>query len=106
VVGDHRNFISALIVPNYEALAAYARANRIPFENPAELARKPEIYDLAMKEIEARTQEFASFEKIRKIAFLEREFTIGGGELTPTLKVRRSVVEKKYEAAIDHLYAE
>jgi long-chain acyl-CoA synthetase len=106
VVGDHRNFISALIVPNYEALAAYARANRILFENPVDLTRKPEIYDLAMKEIESRTQEFAPFEKIRKIEFLEREFTIGGGELTPTLKIRRSAVEKKYEAAIDHLYAE
>jgi long-chain acyl-CoA synthetase len=106
VVGDHRNFVSALIVPNYEALAAYARINRIPFENPVDLTRKPEIYDLAMKEIEARTQELASFEKIRKIGFLEKEFTIGGGELTPTLKVRRSAVEKKYEAAIDCLYAE
>jgi len=105
VVGDNRNFISALIVPNYEALAAYARANRIPFENPVDLTRKPEIYDLAMKEIEARTQELAPFEKIRKIGFLEKEFTIDGGELTPTLKVRRSAVEKKYEAAIDQLYA-
>ena len=54
----------------------------------------------------SRTQEFAPFEKIRKIGFLEKEFTIDGGELTPTLKVRRSAVEKKYEAAIEHLYAE
>jgi long-chain acyl-CoA synthetase len=106
VVGDHRNFVSAVIVPNYEALAAYARANRITFESPMDLTRKPEIYDLAMKEIEARTQDLAPFEKIRKIAFLEKEFTIDGGELTPTLKIRRSAVEKKYEAAINRLYAE
>jgi long-chain acyl-CoA synthetase len=105
VVGDQRNFISALIVPNYEALVAYARASHIPFEKSAELVQKPEIYNLAMKEIEARTQDLAPFEKIRKIAFLDGEFTIDGGELTPTLKIRRSAVERKYQAVIDQLYA-
>jgi long-chain acyl-CoA synthetase len=105
VIGDHRQFISALIVPNYEALAGYARAHRIPFEDPSELLQSPQIYDLAMNQIEQRTQDLAPFEKIKKIAFLEREFTIDGGELTPTLKVRRSTIEQMYRSAIDHLYA-
>lgn len=105
VIGDHRNFVSALIVPNYEALTAYARSHHIAFQCPAELTQLPEIYDLAMKEIDARTQDLAPFEKIRKIGFLDQEFTIDGGELTPTLKVRRSTIEKKYEAAISQLYA-
>jgi long-chain acyl-CoA synthetase len=105
VVGDHRNFISALIVPNYQALADYARAHHIAFESPLELTRKPEIYDLAMKEIQDRTQDLAPFERIKKIAFLNGEFSIDGGELTPTLKVRRSAIEKKYEAAINQIYA-
>jgi long-chain acyl-CoA synthetase len=105
VVGDHRNFISALIVPNYLALAEYARAHHIAFESPLELTRKPEVYDLAMKEIEERTQDLAPFERIKKIAFLDGEFSIDGGELTPTLKVRRSAIEKKYEAAINQIYA-
>jgi long-chain acyl-CoA synthetase len=105
VVGHQRNFLSALIVPNYDALAAYAKEHSIPFESPAELIHKPEIYELAMNEISRRTLDFADFEKIRKIAFLEIEFSVGGGELTPTLKVRRSTIEQKYKSAIEQLYA-
>ncbi|HYR83431.1 MAG TPA: long-chain fatty acid--CoA ligase [Terriglobia bacterium] len=105
VIGDRRKFVSALIVPNLGALAAYARAHGIVFERPAELIHKPEIYDLAMNEIEKRTQDFSWFEKVRKVAFLEKEFTIDGGELTPTLKIRRSFIEKKYQLNIDELYA-
>jgi long-chain acyl-CoA synthetase len=58
-----------------------------------------------MNEIEQRTQDLAPFEKIRKIAFLEQEFSIDSGDLTPTMKVRRSVIEKKYESTINQLYA-
>jgi long-chain acyl-CoA synthetase len=105
VVGDHRNFVSALIVPNYDALAAYARAHNIEFTDPQELLQNTEIYEMAMTEIDRQTEDLSPFEKVRKIAFLEREFTIDGGELTPTLKVRRSAIEKKFESAIDRLYA-
>ncbi len=105
LVGDRRKFVSALITPNYEALAAYAEKAGIRFEKPAELLRKPEIYQLAMNEIDRHTQDLSDFEKIRKIAFLEKAFSIDEGELTPTLKVRRFTIEKKYRAAIDQLYA-
>jgi long-chain acyl-CoA synthetase len=105
LVGDGRNFISALLVPDYDALAEYARAHGIQFDKPAELIHKREIHDLAMREIERHTADLASFEKIGKVAFLEKDFTIDGGELTPTLKVRRSAVEKKFSAQIDLLYA-
>jgi long-chain acyl-CoA synthetase len=105
LIGDRRNFISALITPNYDALAAFARQNGIPFENPSELVDKPEIYELAMREIEQQTQDLSDFEKVRKIAFLDRQFSIDAGELTPTLKVRRFTIEKKYRTAIDELYA-
>ncbi len=105
VVGDHRHFISALIVPNYDALATYARANDLPFGHPSELIYRHDIYELVMKEIEQRTQDLAPFEKVKKIAFLEHEFAIDSGELTPTMKVRRSTIEKKYQSIINHLYA-
>jgi long-chain acyl-CoA synthetase len=105
VVGHRQRFIAALIVPDYEALAGYARAHRIPFGSPAELLHAREIYNLVMNEIDQRTQDLAPFEKIKKIAFLEQEFSIDSGELTPTLKVRRSVIEKKYESTINQLYA-
>lgn len=105
LVGDGRKFVSALIVPNYEALAAYARAHGIRFHEPSELIRKREIYNLAMTEIERKTADLSDFEKVRKITFLDRQFTIDGGELTPTLKTRRSAIEKKYKNEIDQLYA-
>jgi long-chain acyl-CoA synthetase len=105
LIGDRRNFISALITPNYDALAAYAREKGIPFETSRELITKPEIYKLAMTEIDRHTQDLADFEKVRKIAFLDKQFSIDGGELTPTLKIRRFTIEKKYQTAIDELYA-
>jgi long-chain acyl-CoA synthetase len=60
---------------------------------------------MVMTEIERLQQDLAPYEKIRKIAFLDAEFSVEGGELTPTLKVRRKVVQKKFEAVIDRLYA-
>ena len=75
VVGDGRNFISALIVPNYDALARLAQSHKIAFQNPLELARNRRIYDLAMAEIDRLTPDLAPFEKIRKIAFVGQEFT-------------------------------
>jgi long-chain acyl-CoA synthetase len=104
LVGDGRNFISALVVPNYDALAILARAHKIKFDNPTDLVRNDEIYNLVMAEIERRTTDLADFEKIRKIVFLGSQFTIDGGELTPTMKVRRPEIERKYKNVIDELY--
>ena len=105
LVGDRREFISALIVPNYEALAAHARSQGIRFQDPAELIYNREIYKMIMTEIERQTADLSDFEKVRKIAFLNQPFTIDGGELTPTLKTRRSEIEKKYKSDIDQLYS-
>jgi long-chain acyl-CoA synthetase len=100
VLGDRRNFISALVTPNYEALAEYARAKGIRFDDPTELVNSPEIYKAVMREVERKTADLASFEKVKKIAFVDREF-----ELTPTLKVKRGEVEKRYQVDIERLYA-
>ncbi len=105
LIGDGRNFVAALITPNYEAITAYARENGIAFESPGQLIRRREIYDLAMEEIERYSQDLSDFEKVRKIAFLDKQFSIDEGELTPTMKVRRFTIQKKYRAAIDQLYA-
>lgn len=105
LIGDRRNFITALVVPNLDALSSYARANKITFADPQELPHRREIHELAMKEIERRTEDLAGYEKIRKIAFLDAPFTIDSGELTPTLKVKRNVVEAKFHARIEELYA-
>jgi len=105
VVGEGRSFLSALIVPNYDALTLYARTHNIAFKSPRDLIYLPAISDMAMSEIDRRTADLAPFEKIRKIAFVDQDFSIAGGELTPTLKIRRSVIEKKYKSLIDQLYA-
>jgi long-chain acyl-CoA synthetase len=105
LIGDRRNFISALVVPNIETLTAYARSNRISFTDNADLLRKNEILEMAMREIEARTPDLASFERVRKIAFIDRPLTVDSGDLTPTLKVRRSIVEAKFRDRIEELYA-
>jgi long-chain acyl-CoA synthetase len=104
LVGDRRNFISALIVPNLEKLALYAKAHNVDFTDRAELLQRKEIVDLAMREIEARTADLAGFERVRKVAFIDSPFTVDSGELTPTLKVRRSIVEAKFRDRIEQLY--
>lgn len=106
VVGNHRKFVSALIVPDFDKLEKYAQEQNISFVDRRDLISRPEIYEFFMKEIERLTPHLASYEKIKKIALLDRDFEIEAGEITPTLKVRRKIVEEKYKAIIDAIYAE
>jgi len=104
-IGDRRPYLSALVVPNQERLIEYAREKRLVFRNYAELLKKPEINQFLLGQIESHLSNFAHFEQVRKIALLEKDFTIDEGELTPSLKVRRRVVETKYRDLIEGLYA-
>lgn len=106
VVGEGRRFISALIVPDFGRLEAYARANNILFRDRAELCSRPDIVDFMLAEVNRSTPDLASYERVKKIALLDRDFDIASGEITPTLKVRRAIVEAKYEDLIDSLYRE
>lgn len=106
VIGDKRKFMSALVVPNFEKLEEYAKFNNIPYENRQELIRNEAIVKFLEAEVDRATPNLASYEKIKKIALLDREFTIADGEITPTFKIKRNVVEKKYKAKIDALYVE
>jgi long-chain acyl-CoA synthetase len=104
MIGDRRNFPAALLVPKFDALEKWARARGIAFRDREDLVRRPEIlahYEQAVKEA---TGDLAKFEQIKRIALLPREFSLEGGELTPTLKVKRRVVEQKYKDTIDRLY--
>jgi long-chain acyl-CoA synthetase len=104
VVGGNRKFISALLVPDFDKLEAYARAGNIAFANRAELVAKDEIRNFLLAEVGRTTPNLAPYERVKKIALLDRDFEIETGEITPTLKVRRSIVERKYKALIDTLY--
>lgn len=106
VVGDRRKFISALIVPNFEKLAEYAKSSDIPYENQSDLVKKEEIVNFMLGEVDRTTPNLSSYEKIKKIILLDREFEIEKGEITPTFKVKRNIIEKKYSGLIDALYRE
>jgi len=106
VVGDLRHYITALIVPAREALAEYARNHGISYQSFEELVRKPEIVALYDEKIAAFNRSLARFEQIRKFTLLPRPFTVEGGEITPTLKVRRQRIIEKYREVLDAMYAD
>jgi long-chain acyl-CoA synthetase len=104
VIGDGRKFPAALIVPQMDAVRAYARRQGIAAEE-SELTRRAEIIGLIEKEIETHTTDLSQYEKIKAVLLLPRELTVESGELTPTLKVKRRVVVEKHKERIDQLYA-
>lgn len=106
VVGNARKFPSALIVPNLELLRSYASMKGVACKNDSELLAHPRIVDLIQRQVNKYTAELSQWEKVKKVALLEHELTIESGDLTPTLKPRRSVIEKKYAPVIDLLYRE
>jgi long-chain acyl-CoA synthetase len=104
VVGNARKFPAALIVPAFDALRAYARTLNLETKDTRELVSHPRIVEYFRKKVDEVTKDLAPHEKIKKIALLDREFSIEGGELTPTLKVRRKFVEEKHREVINALY--
>jgi long-chain acyl-CoA synthetase len=105
MIGNKRHFPAALVVPHFENLEKWAREQAIPFSSREELVGRPRVVELYESLVQEETRHLASFEKIKKVALLPREFTLEAGELTPTLKVKRRVVEQKYKDVIDRLYA-
>ncbi len=104
-VGDRRKYIAALIVPELDALRAWARERGLTSgEPPASLLARPEVQALYRQEIDRATEGFAPYEKVKRFALLERDFTLDAGEITPTLKVKRRVVNGKYAGLIESLY--
>jgi long-chain acyl-CoA synthetase len=104
LIGNGRRFPAALIVPNWERVESYAQLKGIKGSH-AELCRNPRVIDLFERQIAGLTTELAQYERVKKVALLENELTIESGELTPTLKVKRRVVDEKYRPVIDALYA-
>ena len=106
VVGGRRKFIAALLVPNFEKLEEYARLHHISYEKPQDLAKNSAIVEFLLEEVDRTTPYLAPYEKVKKIALLDRDFDIERGEITPTLKVKRKIIEEKYKDLIDALYRE
>ena len=106
VVGGKRKFISAIIVPEKDKLISLAQQNGLIFASYAELLAGSEIKRLLLEAIDKATPDLASYEKIKKIILLDRDFEIDREEMTPTLKVKRNKVEEQYKELIDALYRE
>jgi long-chain acyl-CoA synthetase len=106
IVGDKRKFLSAIIVPNIDNLRAFAQAAKLPDQSTTDLVRHPQVVQKYRDEIEEMSEHLASFERIKKFILLEKDFTIEDNELTPTLKVKRAIVEKRLKAEIDALYVD
>ncbi len=106
LIGDKRKYISALIVPDFEVLTKWAERNGIEFSSNEDLIEKQLVKDLIQREIEKVNHDLARYEQVKKFALLPHELSQEGGELTPTLKVKRRIVNEKYKEIIDSLYAE
>jgi long-chain acyl-CoA synthetase len=106
LIGNERRFPAALIVPNFEQLESYAKLKNLDLKTPKDFCESPKIKNLFERQVEAYTKDLAQYEKVKRIALLENELTVDGGELTPTLKVKRRVVDEKYKNIIDKIYEE
>ena len=102
--GDREPYCVALIVPNLERVAEYAKTQGLAFTSPRELVSSPTIHEFVWNRIRALQRDLASFEQVKAIALLEQEFTQASGELTPTLKVKRAAITARYQDVIRRLY--
>ena len=104
LIGDRRMFISALIVPDFDAIREHADKNGIEYRSLTDLTNHPEIHSLIERDIQNLQKDLANFERVRRFALLDKPFTIENGELTPTQKVRRNIVEERYRDIIENMY--
>ena len=104
VIGDERNYVTALISPSKPAIEEFAKKNKIEFENVAELLQNPLIYQLIEGRILELQKGMANYELIKRFTLIPKSFSIETGELTNTLKIRRAVVMSKYKLQIDEMY--
>ncbi len=104
--GEGKKFITALIVPRQNELLEYAASEKIAFAGYEELLKDGKIYEFMDTRIQAATADFASYEKIKYFALLPRDFSQEAGELTPTLKIRRSAIYARYENLLTVFYSD
>ncbi len=106
VIGDKRKFPAVLVVPNWDNVEKYAKNKNIIWTDRRQLLEMPTIRAKMDKEVFGQLQGLAKYERPKKVALLEHDFSIERGELTPTLKVKRRVIDKTYKSVIDALYVE
>jgi len=104
IIGDRRKYLSALVIPNFSAVEAWAKRNNIAFTSSSDLITNAQVIDLMGQEIKEHTKHYARVEQIRKFKLLDAEWTQETGELTPSLKVKRRIINEKYSDEIEEMY--
>ena len=105
VIGDRRAFLTALIMIDHENVEKFAQDKSIPFSNYMSLCRRPEIQELIEREVARVNAKFARVEQVRKFRLIEQKLTAEDEELTPTMKLKRRLVNEKYRDLIESMYA-
>ncbi|WP_298707739.1 long-chain fatty acid--CoA ligase [Chitinophaga sp.] len=105
VVGADRKYTGALIVPNFENLRAWARDHGVDYPSNETGLKDPKVKALYREAVNRYNQYFNHIEQVKKFELMPREWTIDGGEMTPTLKLKRRVIQEKYRDSIERLYA-
>ncbi len=105
LIGDDKPYISALLVPNFEALKEYAHSLNLSYHSVEDLIKKSHISEFYEQKLEQLQQSLASFEKVKKFRLLPHDFSMHLGELTPTLKIRRQTIIKHFRKLIDDMYS-
>jgi len=106
ILGDKRKFPAVIVSPNFGLLEQWARTNDVPFSSRAELIANPRVQALYDEIVMGINDNLARFEKLKRVLLVTDEFSADNGVLTPTLKLRRKVVEERYRKQIDDLYAQ
>ncbi len=105
VIGDQRKYVTALIIPAFDALKDYAEKKKIQFNSIEELVKNAEIVKMMSERVDALQADFASWQQVKKFIILPKPFSMETGELTNTLKVRRSMINKLYTKQIEEMYS-
>ncbi|NEX90371.1 long-chain fatty acid--CoA ligase [Aeromonas rivipollensis] len=105
IVADARHFVSALIVPCFESLEEYARSINLQYQCKTELLRHSKVVEFFEARIADLQQELAKFEQVKKFTLLPSAFSMELGEITPTMKLRRKIIESKYQSEIEAMYS-
>jgi long-chain acyl-CoA synthetase len=106
IIGDKRKFACVMIAPNFAALEEWARANEVSFKSRTDLVANAKVTKLYEEIVEGVNQNLARFEKLKRVILVADDFTIENGALTPTLKLKRRIIEDRYRLQIDTLYSE
>ena len=106
VIGSERKNLAALIVPNFDALKAWASENGVDTDDLSAMLQTREVQRHIQSEIRSRLTDFADFEQVRRFTLLEKEFSQEADEMTPTLKLKRNIIIEKYEDVIEGMYPE